>query len=69
MRPRLELADLNKEPLYAALNYPMYLSAHRDILQWVRRALDKRAVAIRGVFQNGLQWSVDEVGFRQASHD
>ena len=47
----------------------MYLSAHRDILQWVRRALDKRAVAIRGVFQNGLQWSVDEVGFRRAGHD
>ena len=66
VRTRLELADLEKEPLYKALNYPMYLTAHRDILQWVRRALGKRAVTIRGVFQNGLQWSINEVRFRRA---
>ena len=39
----------------------LLLPAQRDILKWVRRALDKRAVVVRSVFQDGFQWSVDEV--------
>ena len=65
LRTRLTLADLEQESLYGAkneeLNLPLYLTAQRDILKWVRRALDKRAVVVRSVFQDGFQWSVDEV--------
>ena len=65
LRTRLTLADLEQEALYGAkneeLNLPLYLTAQRDILKWVRRALDKRAVVVRSVFQDGFQWSVDEV--------
>ena len=65
MRTRLTLVDLEQEALYGAkneeLNLPLYLTAQRDILKWVRRALDKRAVVVRSVFQDGFQWSVDEV--------
>ena len=66
LKTRLTLADLEQESLYGVkneeLNLPLYLTAQRDILKWVRRALDKRAVVVRSVFQDGFQWSVDEVG-------
>ena len=69
---RLTLADLEQESLYGAkneeLNLPLYLTAQRDILKWVRRALDKRAVVVRSVFQDGFQWSVDEVGILSPLH-
>lgn len=72
MRTRLTLADLEQESLYGAkneeLNLPLYLTAQRDILKWVRRALDKRAVVVRSVFQDGFQWSVDEVGVLSPLH-
>lgn len=72
VRTRLSLADLEREPLYGAkneeLNLPLYLTAQRDILKWVRRALDKRAVVIRSVFQDGFQWSVDEVSVLPPLH-
>ena len=66
------MADLEQESLYGAkneeLNLPLYLTAQRDILKWVRRALDKRAVVVRSVFQDGFQWSVDEVGVLSPLH-
>ena len=72
MRTRLTLADLEQEALYGAkneeLNLPLYLTAQRDILKWVRRALDKRAVVVRSVFQDGFQWSVDEVNVLSLLH-
>ena len=72
VRTRLTLADLEQEALYGAkneeLNLPLYLTAQRDILKWVRRALDKRAVVVRSVFQDGFQWSVDEVGVLSPLH-
>ena len=72
LRTRLTLADLEQESLYGAkneeLNLPLYLTAQRDILKWVRRALDKRAVVVRSVFQDGFQWSVDEVGVLSPLH-
>ena len=72
MRTRLTLADLEQEALYGAkneeLNLPLYLTAQRDILKWVRRALDKRAVVVRSVFQDGFQWSVDEVDVLSPLH-
>ena len=72
LRTRLTLADLEQESLYGAkneeLNLPLYLTAQRDILKWVRRALDKRVVVVRSVFQDGFQWSVDEVGVLSPLH-
>ena len=72
LRARLTLADLEQESLYGAkneeLNLPLYLTAQRDILKWVRRALDKRAVVVRSVFQDGFQWSVDEVSVLSPLH-
>ena len=72
LKTRLTLADLEQESLYGAkneeLNLPLYLTAQRDILKWVRRALDKRAVVVRSVFQDGFQWSVDEVGVLSLLH-
>lgn len=72
LKTRLTLADLEQESLYGAkneeLNLPLYLTAQRDILKWVRRALDKRAVVVRSVFQDGFQWSVDEVGALSPLH-
>ena len=72
LKTRLTLADLEQESLYGAkneeLNLPLYLTAQRDILKWVRRALDKRAVVVRSVFQDGFQWSVDEVSVLSLLH-
>ena len=72
LRTRLTLADLEQESLYGAkneeLNLPLYLTAQRDILKWVRRALDKRAVVVRSVFQDGFQWFVDEVSVLSPLH-
>ena len=72
MRTRLTLADLEQEALYGAkneeLNLPLYLTAQRDILKWVRRALDKRAVVVRSIFQDGFQWPVDEVNVLSPLH-
>ena len=66
------MADLEQEALYGAkneeLNLPLYLTAQRDILKWVRRALDKRAVVVRSIFQDGFQWSVDEVSVLSPLH-
>ena len=66
------MADLEQEALYGAkneeLNLPLYLTAQRDILKWVRRALDKRAVVVRSIFQDGFQWSVDEVNVLSLLH-
>ena len=72
LKTRLTLADLEQESLYGVkneeLNLPLYLTAQRDILKWVRRALDKRAVVVRSVFQDGFQWFVDEVGVLSPLH-
>ncbi len=72
LKTRLTLADLEQESLYGAkneeLNLPLYLTAQRDILKWVRRALDKRAVVVRSIFQDGFQWPVDEVGVLSPLH-
>ena len=72
LKTRLTLADLEQESLYGAkneeLNLPLYLTAQRDILKWVRRALDKRAVVVRSIFQDGFQWSVDEVNVLSPLH-
>lgn len=72
LKTRLTLADLEQESLYGAeneeLNLPLYLTAQRDILKWVRRALDKRAVVVRSVFQDGFQWFVDEVDVLSPLH-